>query len=166
MALSQSVLRHLGHDVDLTGLVTYSGNFTFSKYIIAKPVYWREWLMIADEFFDLIENHSSDISMALKQKTSYGTFANQAPIKTFIQERLPAVILSRHRFRTSTLNTSETFPIFDRLFNIDRTTRGVLQTCDLLKQKYCETGDARFLGLFQDVRLLISTKFPRPVRTA
>jgi len=165
-ALSQSVLRVLGHDIDLARLVTYSGNFTFSNYIIAKPAYWREWLTIADRFFDLIENQSSDLSLRLKQTTSYGSLANQAPFKTFIQERLPAVILSGRRFRTSTFNTSQTLPIFDRLFEIEVTTRGVLQTCDLLKQKYCNTGDARFLDLFKEVRQLVSTKFPPPGQPA
>src|ERR1019366_761975 len=135
-ALSQSVVSQLGYDVDLAGLVTHSGNFTFSNTVIAKPAYWRDWLAIADRFFALAEDASSPLAARLQQATTYTTAAGQAPIKAFIQERLPALVLSRRRFLTTTFNTSDTFPVWDQLFDVDITTRGLLQTCDLLKKKY------------------------------
>ena len=111
-AIAQSVVSELGYDIDLSGLVTHSGNFTFSNYIIAKPDYWRDWLAIADRFFELVEHGSSPLSRRLRQTTSYGSAANQAPVKAFIQERLPALVMSRRRFRTATFNTSDTFPMW------------------------------------------------------
>jgi hypothetical protein len=158
--LSQSALRQLGHNGNLSDLVTYSGNFTFCNYVIAKPAYWREWLKLADGLFDLIENKATELAQTLKRTTSYGSAFNQAPMKAFIQERLPAIILADRTFKTCSINTSSVGPISDRLFTVDHSTRGVLQTCDLLKQRFCDTGDARFLGMFKDVRQLITLKLP------
>jgi len=156
--LSQSVIRHLGYDIDLSKMVTHSQNFTFSNYIIAKPSYWREWQAVADNLFSLIEDQSSDLSESLKRLTSYGSLARQAPIKAFIQERLPSIILSGDKFRVATLDSSATFPIFDKLFDVDRYTRGLLQTCDLLKQKYCRSRSQRYLDLYREIRGLVSLK--------
>ncbi len=163
-ALSQGAFRQLGCSIDLSDMVTYSGNFTYCNYIIAKPAYWREWLTLANGLFDLIESQSTELGKTLKQTTNYGSPINQTPIKAFIQERLPAVILTDRSFRISTLNTSDIFPIFDRLFKVDISTRGVLQTCDLLKQRYFETGDARFLSLFKEIRQLVTLKSPTSAR--
>jgi hypothetical protein len=158
-ALSQTALRELGHTGSLSDLVSCSANFTFCNYIIAKPAYWREWLRLADGLFDLIENRSTELAESLKRTTSYGSAFNQAPMKAFIQERLPTIILAGGKFKTCTLNLSSAAPISDRLFAVDHSTRGVLQTCDLLKQRFCETGDARFLSLFREIRQLISVRF-------
>jgi len=163
-ALSQSVLEQLGYNSRLSDLVTYSGNFTFCNYIVAKPAYWRAWLRLADGLFDLIENQATALAKNLAGNTNYGWgwafHHNKAPIKAFIQERLPAIILAGRKFQTCTLNTSSTFPIYNVLFNVDHSTRGVLQTCDLLKQRFCETGDARFLSLYKDIRQLVTLRLP------
>ncbi len=160
IALAQDALRQLGYNGNLTEMVTYSGNFTFCNYIIAKAAYWREWLTLADGLFDLIEHQPTELGERLRQTTSYGFRIDPVPMKAFIQERLPAIILTRHKFRTTTFNTSDTFPILDRLFKVDFSTRGVLQTCDLLKQRYCETKDARFLDMFKDIRKLVTLNLP------
>jgi hypothetical protein len=160
-ALSQSAFHELGHKGSLSDLVTFSGNFTFCNYIIAKPTYWREWLRLADGLFDLIENKTTELAESLRRTTSYGSILPQAPMKAFIQERLPAIILADRKFQTCTLNSSSTLPVSDSLFKIDHATRGVLQTCDMLKQRFHETGDARFLELFRDIRQLIALRFPR-----
>jgi hypothetical protein len=159
-SLAQAMLSRIGHPADLSKLVTYSGNFTFANYIVAKAPYWREWLALATAFFDLVEQDTSDLASGLRQTTAYGSAAHQAPVKAFIQERLPALILAdRARFRTATLNTSDTFPIFDRLFEVDAATRGVLQTCDGLKKKYVTAGEPEYLEMFRHVRRLVKTKF-------
>lgn len=163
-ALSQSVLGQLGYNGRLNDLVTYSGNFTFCNHIIAKPTYWREWLRLADGLFDLAESQATESATSLARATNYGWgpgfYHNKAPMKAFIQERLPAIILAGRKFQICTLNTSSTFPIFDALFNVDHSTRGVLQTCDLLKQRFLETGNERFLSLFKDIRQLITLRLP------
>jgi hypothetical protein len=163
-ALSQTVFGQLGHNSPLSDLVTHSGNFTFCNYIIAKPAYWREWLRLADGLFGLVENQTTELVKYLQRKTSYGLDYNQTPqqgpMKSFLQERLPAIILAARKFQVCTLNTSNTFPVHHGLFNVGHSTRGVLQTCDLLKQRFCETGDERFLNLFKDIRQLVTLTLP------
>lgn len=154
--LAQAALLHLGYNVYLDELITHSGNFTFSNYIIAKPPYWRKWEVLATALFDLIEEPSTQLSRALRNLTSYGSQSNLAPMKTFIQERLPSVILSTNEFRTITLDNSATFPIFERIFNVNDTTRERLKICDSLKKKYCESKNTYFLDLYEETRKLIS----------
>ncbi len=161
-ALSQAMLTRLGEPADLAAMVTHSGNFTFANFIIGKARYWQRWLQLADSLFDLVETDQSPLGASLRQTTSYGSDANQAPVKAFIQERLPALILADKSFRTATMNTSDAFPIYDRLFVVDEATRGVLQTCDALKKKYRQTGDPKYVTLFKEVRRLVGTRFTLP----
>jgi hypothetical protein len=157
--LSQELLSQLNYDIDLKELVTHSLNFTFSNYIIAKAPYWKEWQAIAAKVFDLIENNRSEPAPDFRRLTSYGSKSNFAPIKAFIQERLPSIILDRNRFRTVAFNTSATFPIIERLFTDDPYSRALLQTCDFLKQRYCEERNPRFIDLYREIRSLIPVKF-------
>lgn len=150
--LSQALLRRLGRDVDLGALVTWGGNFTFSNFVVAKAAYWREWLALADPLVELVERDPTALGDAARATTSYGSADYQAPIKTFIQERLPALLLAERRWRVATLDSSDTFPIFEALFVDNGDTRDLLQACDYLKGKYCETGDPRFLEQYRAVR--------------
>jgi hypothetical protein len=159
-ALSQAALREMGYDIDLRSFATCNGNFAFSNFIIGKPDYWREWQKIADAFFDLVEHGTSSVSASLRQTTQYASPSNQVPMKVFVQERLPAIVLAGRRYRTASFDTGG-LPISD-LFEIDDSTRGVLQTCDLLKRKHRRTGDPRLLDLFREVRRLVGIRFAVP----
>ena len=96
--LSQSVLNFMDFNVNLIDTVYHSGNFAFSNYIIAKPDYWYKWLSFANTFFELVENNSTNLSTYLQKHTTYGSSADQAPIKTFIQERMPFLIILKNLY--------------------------------------------------------------------
>jgi hypothetical protein len=157
MTLSQGFCDALGLDVRLDKLVTHSATSVFCNYVIAKPPFWRQWLSIADRLFDLVEHNPSH---ELGRMTAYGTKLNLAPMKAFIQERLATLILSQGKFRVVSLSWGDRAPIFDRLFKDDPRTRKMLETCDLMKEKYCRSGDDDYLKMFYKIRADIELTRP------
>lgn len=157
--LSQSFFNEMGIELDLENLVCDSNTTVFSNFIIAKPSYWNLWKSIALKYFDFVENSGHHDALKMNQDTHYPSQKMLAPMKTFIQERFPSIVLTLSDFKTANLNTSEHAPIFEKLFNPDLYTRGQLQTCDLLKQNFRLTGEKKYLDAYYVVRSTISTKF-------
>jgi hypothetical protein len=153
--LSQQVLDAIGCDVRIDDIVSHSYNFTFSNFIVAKPEYWRRWLEFAKRLFDFIEHSAEPLAQAARQTTSYGSVANQAPLKTFIQERLPCVLMAAEPMRCMTIEDSVGFPIFNRVFAETKYTRALLQTCNLLKAEYSIKKDPTLLDAYLRTRQLI-----------
>ncbi|MCL1961289.1 MAG: hypothetical protein FWG56_05860 [Desulfovibrionaceae bacterium] len=157
--VSQQFFDLIGLETDLAKLVGHSGNSVFCNFIIAKPVYWKKWLEMVVAFFDFVEKGGSALARELGGTTSYGSVRHQTPMKTFVQERFPSVILTKNRFRTEVLDISHVQPVFGRLFQEHPRTRRLLQTCDALKREYSESGDADLLNAYWKVRSLIPKKF-------
>lgn len=109
--------------------------------MIAKPRYWGAWLALADRFFDFVESGASPELAAL---TTYES--GPTPMKAFVQERFPALILSQDNFKTFALELSQQ-PLHD-----DPETRRALIACDVLKERYCATGDSDYLALYRKIR--------------
>jgi hypothetical protein len=157
--LSQEVMNQLlAKKVDLKKMVSHTGNFTFSNYVIARSSYWQKWLQIANNFFDMVEDESHELSSRLKSATQYGSSKNLAPIKTFMQERLATIVISQNHFDVACVNSISSFPIFEAIFEEEMHTRGLLQTCDLLKRQYCESNDTHKLELYREIRQLIKLR--------
>jgi len=123
----------------------------FSNYIIAKKKFWSEWKILAELFFNYVEQGQFKNSLS-SQNTDYGSKENQYPIKTFIQERFASLILAREKFKIIMPDQSISGSIFSRLFFDDVSTRRGLIACDLLKKKYREERDADILKLYWKIR--------------
>ncbi len=158
-ALCQSVVDALGLGIDLRGTVAHSGNFAYSNYVVAKPVYWRRWLAIADELFALAEEGADPYPTRLAMLTNHYSKPNATPMKAFVQERLPLLLILRHGFRTTTLDVSMAGAI-DPLFGTQPRTRALLQTCDQLKRAFTETRRAACLEAYHTVRALVPVRLP------
>jgi hypothetical protein len=166
-ALCQSVADALGLDIDLRSTVAHSGNFAYCNYLIAKPVYWRRWLALADQLFALAEEGAEPHRSRLAALTNHYSRPNATPMKAFVQERLPLLLMLRHRFRTTTLDVSAAGAI-DPLFPAQPRTRALLQTCDQLKRTFTETHQAACIEAYRTVRALVPVQLPAvaPVRAA
>lgn len=148
-AAFQDFVEHAGTKVNVAGMVTHTSNSGFSNYLIAKPAYWKIWLSLADRLFAYVESGTAG---AAGELTSYGS-ARRAPMKTFLQERISALLLSTGRFNVAALDQSDTSPpSLSLMFNDDTATRRTLQVLDFLKRKYTETGDVIYLQAFERIR--------------
>lgn len=146
--VTQQFLNDIGDTTDLQKMVNYSYTSVLSNFIIAKPKFWKEWLSLAEKFFAYAESKG-----VLKDRTTtYGSNTNQAPIKTFIQERFASLILSRGGFITIPVDMSQHIPMYERLFKNTEENRKRLGVCDFLKNEYLKTGDALLIEMHQKIR--------------
>jgi len=156
--LSQNFLSHQKIDLDLRELVSHSQNSVFSNFIIAKSQYWSKWLSLAKDFYNLVESPSNVFAAKANANTSYHSGHFVAPMKTFIQERFPSILLSTNDYFVANLDLSTHLPINHKLFNIDDSTHEKLLQCDLLKRKYSELGNPDLLKTYYELRNQISIK--------
>lgn len=141
---SQRFLDHIGFGIDLRILVTHWGNSAFSNYVIAKPRYWAQWLSIAESFFDYVENGPGrDLAL----DTDYD--GRRAPMKTFIQERFPALLLAGGSYKIFAPDLPA------RLAHLDARTRETLLACDFLKRRYLLAGDRSDILRFRQLRAAV-----------
>lgn len=128
--------------MDIGNHVAHSRSTVFGSYIVAKPVFWREWLKLANLLFEEAENPASELFDLLNEKTSYQGGAGQAGMKVFIQERLACVLLASGKYRVANeINTVD-----------DGRANRLLNLCDLLKQEYCESENDECLIMYQRFR--------------
>jgi hypothetical protein len=158
-SISQQFLDFISLAVDLKRLVTHSHTSVFSNSIVAKPVFWRAWLQLADSFFEWVEANHVTTAQA---NTTYGDAVQGAlriaPMKTFIQERLASVVLALNerdaasKWRVFAPDQSATCAILSSLFKEDAGTRDQFRACDCLKAAYCVSGKAQYLKDYQQLR--------------
>ena len=53
--LSQRLFDELKIKINLKNTVCHSLNSVFSNQLVAKPLFWKKWLYLADRFFDFCE---------------------------------------------------------------------------------------------------------------
>jgi hypothetical protein len=147
MAASQAFIDKCQLEINLNALVSDSSSSVFSNYIIAKKEFWIQWRKIAEQFFEYVEN-----DLEHQVTTSYGTLQNRFPMKSFIQERLATLILSTGNYKVLSPDQSLSSTIYTRLFPDDAKTRRLLQTCDLMKTKYREKKDKKYLEMYWKIR--------------
>ena len=147
MAASQDFVNKYQLEINLNTLVSDTSSSVFSNYIIAKKAFWIQWRKIAEQFFEYVENNPQ-----YQITTTYGSIENKFPMKTFIQERLATLILSTNTFKVLSPDQSFNAPIFTRLFPDDIKTRRLLQACDLMKTKYRESKDEKYLEMYWRIR--------------
>lgn len=153
---TRAFLETVGIALDLEAMVTHSLSSVFSNYVVARPAYWREWLALANRFFDYVEGEGAEV---LASGTTYGN--RIAPMKTFVQERLSAVVMALGTFRVIAYDPSEIGPIAP-MFADHGQTRMLLQQCDRMKQLYVARRDAAYLESYRRARERIPLGFRIP----
>jgi len=91
MEAVEGFLASIGRSWPVRTMVMDSSRVVFSNYFVARPVFWREWLALAEQFFALCEGPDSVLKARCTVPTTY---PNAAQRKVFIQERLASLLLS------------------------------------------------------------------------
>ena len=116
-------------EIKIDQLVTSTKSSVFSNFVVAKKRYWDSWLNIAQLFFDYSNNAESGLKDLLVR---YDT--STLPMKVFIQERLPALILSSQLFDVRNVKPGNTVQ-FSLLFEDSPENKKLLTKCDEIKKK-------------------------------
>ena len=132
----------VGMEIKIDQLVTSTKSSVFSNFVVAKKRYWDSWMNIAQLFFDYSNNAESGLKDLLVR---YDT--STLPMKVFIQERLPALILSSQVFDVRNVKPGNTVQ-FSLLFEDSPENKKLLTKCDEIKKKVLEADSSE--TLFQE----------------
>jgi hypothetical protein len=153
--VAQMFFNVAGYQVNCNDMVHHTHNSVTSNYVIAKPNYWRRWLYLADLLY-LVAESKTPLGSILSGETTYGP--KLLPFKVFIQERLAPVLLATEKFKVMSPDQSQNRPLFSHLFHENLRTRRTLQVCDLLKERFCATGDRMYLETYSKLKADIPIK--------
>jgi hypothetical protein len=143
--------------LDVRNYAAHSQNSVYSNYLVARPVFWRLWLKLANLLFEQAEAPSGEMADLLRQSVDHGSGAIDTQMKVFVQERIAPVLLATENFRVMVADMSS-HPIFEALFTDDLRTRRLLGACDTLKLEYSQSGNDDFLDMYKKVRASIPTR--------
>lgn len=146
--LTQHFLEVSGSNFQLSEVVSDTSTAVFGNYVIAKKAYWDAWRLLARKFFDFVEGGDQGGFAAM---TTYGN-RGYAPMKTFMQERFPSIILTQGNFRVVTFDSSDRVPPLGTLFPQDIQTRRLLQACNLTKSLYRTSRDKAYMEMYFKLR--------------
>jgi hypothetical protein len=94
--------RRIRPDICLDQRVTDSSNTIFCNYFAARPSFWRPWLKIGEELFDLAERGEGDLAEQLNGPSNYSGDVRQ---KVFIMERIATFLLiTENRWKAKVSN--------------------------------------------------------------
>ena len=91
MGATQRWLAEVGLDPALASLWMDVRQTVFSNYFVARPAFWREWLVLADKLWNVCEGPATTLQVELTANTAY---LQQAQLKVFLQERLASLLLT------------------------------------------------------------------------
>ena len=139
--------------IDLRHIVSASESSVFSNYVIAKKQYWHSWKILAERFFDYLETLTAD-SSALQQ-TTHGARSRLYPMRTFVQERFPTLVLLMNKLNVNVPVQCSFAPIQPRMFPDTSSQRNAFLACDYMKQKFNDSLDKDYLNMYWKIRQTI-----------
>ncbi len=132
--------QRIGQPTDLTELVTHSRNEVYANYVIAKPRFWRAWLNVTEQLFEIAESPTDPLGAKLRTATLYlGRHGVQ--MKVFIIERIATWILSRDAGFVARVR--DPFALRSRTYKLPMAI-----VCDALKIAYVTSGRREYKDLF------------------
>ena len=148
----EGLLTHVGRPLPLRQLVMDAGHTVFSNYFVARPAFWREWLLLNEALFALCEGPASTLQQALTHRTSYPGGKGQhggTQRKVFLQERTASLLLTTQpQWRSVPHNPFGMGWSMSRF----RDHPNEAFTSDALKRAWRDTGWPQYLQAFNAVR--------------
>jgi hypothetical protein len=132
--------------VDLDGFISDSRNTVHSNYFIAKPRFWRAWLAINEQMFNIAETPNDPLGKELRAPTTYRG-RSDVQMKIFVMERVATWILVTDRSFVS--SARDPFAARARFYKLP-----VAIVCDALKIAYVTQGRGQYKDVFLMVRNL------------
>lgn len=140
-----------GWHPDLRKRVMDSRQAIFSNFFVARPAFWREWLLWNERLFAVCESAAHPLSAVLTQPTLYDgvMHANAVQRKVFLMERIaPLLLVEQSHWRCVPHNPVRFVWSDSRL----RDYPAEALMSDALKRAYRDTGWNEYLSAFGRVR--------------
>ena len=124
---TQDFLNYINHPIEILNLVSTTHTSVFSNFVVAKAEYWDKWLVLASKFFEYCNDSSNILSqISTLHRDDF------LPLKVFIQERFPSIILADKTFKTAAFKSKK--PMVFQGYQQE------LLRCDFLKESMLNTG--------------------------
>ena len=144
---SQKFLDFVGIKINLKDFISCCKNSFFSNYVVATKNYWDNWTKLSLSFYNYTELSAS----SLKSKNTFHYSKNNYPLKVFIQERLPAILLAIDSYKT--INFVKNYNVITCDF--EKTIKNIerIKKCDLYKEKYIFKGRKKeYIEKFEEIK--------------
>ncbi|MCV4725583.1 hypothetical protein OFD51_31560, partial [Escherichia coli] len=80
-AAARGFLERAGLAFDVEGHPGHALDTVYCNYIVARPVFWRAWLDLANALYDEAEDDASPDGAVLRGTVAYGMAGAAAPLK-------------------------------------------------------------------------------------
>lgn len=146
LSLAQDYLDVAGVDIKLSRLVQDQTRIIFSNYFVAKYEFWKKWMKLTDQFFNVSEDGANMLAPRLNAPTDHRGQTSY-PMKIFIMERMVSLVLElENRNAEIGVNHAKAIPQgAEHLFNR-------ILILDALKGQYIKTRSDYFLGIYMSLR--------------
>jgi hypothetical protein len=142
----EAFLQSIGRPQALATMVMDARQVVFSNYFVARPAFWREWLVLAEAFVAACEGPDTPLRRQLVLPTTY---PGQVQRKVFLVERIASLLLATQpRWRTRAADPFRMAWSMTRMR--DYPTEAVLS--DALKMAYRDHGWGEYLQAFLALR--------------
>jgi hypothetical protein len=134
-------------DIVAAQLVMSSLDTVFCNYFVAKPRFWREWLLRCERLYAVAEAGQSDLARSLNANVDH--LGGAAPLKVFVIERVVSLLLNTRRDFKVRVYDPAGMPIAAASMT---GLRGELCTLDALKIAYAAHHHGEYLAQFSAQR--------------
>lgn len=158
MDLAQDFLREIGLEFNLVSWVAEARTSVRVQYVIARPVFWRTWLGLADQVFAMAASADAHLSAQLNAVPPGGKHS----MKWYLVERLAALVLDLDK----TLQVVAFDPIEMPATTVKMAwEKTVLRDLDLYKKIWNQTLDPSVLAKFEGERKKIFKRYNKFVQS-
>ena len=141
--VAKTLFERLGLNGDLDALVSDSRNTVHSNYFIAKPRFWRAWLVINEKMYAIAETPGDALGEALCAPTTYRG-GKQVQMKIFVMERIATWLLTGARESGEFVaRVRDPFVARSRIYKLP-----IAIVCDALKIAYATEGRSQYKDVF------------------
>ena len=133
-------------EVSIGSLFMDTRTTVFSNYIVAKPIFWREWIRLGEMLFAAAEN--ADLNDSLRQKLNLNTpYSGSVERKVFLMEAQASLVLNIHK--NMRVHAYDPFKLCwsSQLGNFKQEAI----TCDALKTAVIEQGRNTYRETFREI---------------
>ena len=144
LQVAEEFFARIHHPQRLKDLISDSRNTVHSNYFIAKPRFWRAWLAVTEQLFDVAETADDALGVRLRTPTQYRGSRN-VQMKIFLMERVATWILITDRSFAARVH--DPFASRSRIYKLP-----VAIICDALKIAYTTQGRRQYKDVFLMLR--------------
>lgn len=154
ISATNDFIEFAGLNISLDAMIGTLTNTVNSNYIVASGMYWNRWLGLAEKFVQFYQDVNNNYS-SIRATTRY---RNNPEMAVFLQERLHQFLLWNFQYNVISIDTTQTGPMLNAMFDDTASNRVLLRACDVLKSELLNGFDLGLMDAYLKLRSVIKKK--------